>query len=52
VFVCNLSRNDLILEVAMEPLPKIVYLRHRQKRDPIEYPYKSISAHGIISFIK
>lgn len=43
VFACNLSRNELVLEVAMSPLPKVLYLRHIQKKSPIEFPYDSIS---------
>lgn len=35
VFACNLSRNDLILEVPMEPLPKVFYMRHLQKKSPV-----------------
>ncbi len=35
VFACNLRRNDIILEVAMEPLPKVYFYRHRQKSRPI-----------------
>ena len=52
VFACNLSRNELVLEVAMSPLPKVLYLRHRQKKSPVEFPYDSISPKNIIRFIK
>lgn len=52
VFACNLSRNDLVLEVAMEPLPKVLYLRHGQKKEPVEYPYDTISSEKVIDFIK
>jgi hypothetical protein len=41
-----------VLEVAMSPLPKVLYLRHRQKKSPVEFPYDSISPKNIIRFIK
>ena len=52
IFGCNLSRNELVLEVAMSPLPKAYYFRHRQKKNPVEYPYGTISPKNLVEFIK
>lgn len=52
MFICNLSRNDVTFEVAMEPLPKVLYFRHRQKRDPVEFYGDTISAKRVIEFVK
>lgn len=42
VFVCNLDRNDIVLETAMEPLPKIVFYQHGMKNRPVDYPYTNM----------
>lgn len=42
VFVCNLDRNDITLETAMEPLPKIIFYQYGLKSRPIDYPYSNM----------
>lgn len=42
----------MTFEVAMEPLPKVLYFRHRQKRDPVEFYGDTISAKRVIEFVK
>ena len=52
VFVCNPLRNDLALEVPVDPLPAIVFFKNNIKDDPIFYSKKEINPESVLKFAK
>lgn len=52
VFICNPLKNDLTLEVPVDPLPSVIFFKHNMKEHHIYFPHNQINPDSVLEFIQ